>query len=452
MSRKIVVIGGVAAGMSAASRARRNDPDASIIVFQKENAVSYGSCGLPYYISDDIKDAETLIAISADEFRQKRNIDVRLNHEGISFNPREKTVEIRDLGTGMIHDYPYDKLIIATGARAAVPPIPGKDLKNVFVVRNLTDGQNIKSCIENDRPASAVVVGGGYIGLEMAEALSRQGLRVSVVEAQERVMLNMDPELSEKIESETEEKGCKVYTSNGVQAILGSDRVNSVRLMNGDEIAADMVILSIGVKPNVEFALTGGVRTGKTGAIEVNQKMETNVQSVYAAGDCAEVKNLVTNKMDYIPLGTTANKQGRVAGDNASGRFARFSGVAGTAVVKIFDLEVARTGITTAQALNLKMNPRSVIITGKSRAGYYPGKEDITLKLIFRGDNGRLLGAHMVGKEGVAKRIDVLATALQQKMTVMEISELDLSYAPPYAPVWDPILIAANQAAKSFEK
>ncbi|MGD9899756.1 MAG: FAD-dependent oxidoreductase, partial [Calditrichaceae bacterium] len=226
MSRKIVVIGGVAAGMSAASRARRNDPDASIIVFQKENAVSYGSCGLPYFISNDIKEAETLIAITADEFRQKRNIDVRLNQEGLSFNPREKTVEIRELKTGMITDYPYDKLIIATGARATVPPIPGKDLKNVFVVRNLTDGQNIKSYIGNEHPANAVIVGGGYIGLEMAEALSRQGLRVTVVEAQDRVMLNMDPELSDKIKTELEEKGCKVYTSNGVHAILGSDRVN----------------------------------------------------------------------------------------------------------------------------------------------------------------------------------------------------------------------------------
>ena len=447
INKKILIIGGVAAGMSAASRARRNDPDANIIVFEKSGDVSYGSCGLPYYISDNIKDAKALVAISAAEFREKRNIDVKLNGEGIRFNSRKRTVEIHNLESGEQEEYPYDKLIIATGARSIIPKLPGINLKNVFAVRTLQDGVAIKKMIKVNKPKHAVIVGGGYIGLEMAEALSVSGIKVAVVEQLDRLMANIDKDMSEFVEKELISHGCDLYKSNGLREIIGSGVVEKVRLMRGDEIKTDMVIMAVGVRPNVEFAQRSGVEIGKTGAIKTDSRMRTNIKDVYAAGDCAEVKNLVTGKNDYIPLGTTANKQGRVSGDNASGGQSQFKGVVGSSVVKVFDLEVARTGLTEEDAGKL-FQYKTVIVKGKSRAGYYPDSSEIVVKLIFQQTEGRLLGAQMIGREGVAQRINLFATALQEKINLNKLSELDLAYAPPFAPVWDVTLVAVNQALK----
>jgi len=444
---RIIIIGGVAAGMSAASRARRNDPQAEITVFEKSGDVSYGSCGLPYYISDSIKDANELVAISADEFRDKRNINVRLNCEGIRFDSRKKTVAVHNLKSGDEEEYRYDKLIIATGARSIIPKLPGINLRNVFAVRTLQDGVAIKKMIEINKPKHAVIVGGGYIGLEMAEALSKSGMKVAVVEQLDRFMANIDKDMSEFVEKELVSQGCDLYKSNGLREIIGSGVVEKVRLMRGDEIKTDMVIMAVGVRPNIEFAQRSGVEIGKTGAIQTDNRMRTNVRDVYAAGDCAEVKNLVTGKNDYIPLGTTANKQGRVAGDNISGGQSQFRGVVGSSVVKVFDLEVARTGVTEEDAEKL-FHPKTVLIKGKSRAGYYPNPSEIVVKLIFTPSDGRLLGAQMIGGEGVAQRINLFATALQEKIGLKKLSELDLAYAPPFAPVWDVILIAVNQALK----
>ncbi len=445
--KKIVIIGGVAAGMSAASRARRNDPQAEIIVFEKSGNVSYGSCGLPYYISDDIKDAEELIAISAEDFRQKRNIDVRLFCEGLYFDRRKKTVTVKNLKSGEEEEHSYDKLVIATGARAIVPDLPGIDLKNVFVIRTLQDGIALKEMIGARKPKSAVVVGGGYIGLEMAEALTVRGVKVAVVEQLNRLIANIDEDMSALVEKELIAHGCRLYKSNGLREISGAGVVEKVRLMRGDEISADLVIMAVGVRPNVEFARRSGIELGRTGAIKTDGRMRTNINDVYAAGDCAEAKNLITGKGDYIPLGTTANKQGRVAGDNASGGQAHFKGVVGTAAVKVFDLEAARTGLTgeTAQGL---FNAKSIVVNGKSRAGYYPNPSEITLKLHFTPQDGRILGAQMVGKEGVAQRINLFAAAIQEKINLKNLSQWDLAYAPPFAPVWDVILIAVNQALK----
>ena len=445
--KKIIIIGGVAAGMSAASRARRNDPQAEIIVFEKSGDVSYGSCGLPYYISDEIKDAEELVAISAEDFREKRRIDVRLYYEGIRFDRQKKTVTVKNIITGEQEDHSYDKLVIATGARAVVPKLPGIELKNVFVVRTLQDGVAIKEMIRTQQPKHAVVVGGGYIGLEMAEALTVSGVKVSVVEQLDRLAANIDKDMSDLVEKELTAHGCEVYKSNGLREISGPGVAEKVRLMRGDEIPADMVIMAVGVKPNVEFAVRSGVELGPTGAIKTDSRMRTNITDVYAAGDCAEVRNLVTGKSDYIPLGTTANKQGRTAGDNASGGSSHFKGVVGTAVVKIFDLEVARTGLTEDTAVKL-FNTKSITVKGKSRAGYYPNPSEITVKLHFMPQSGRLIGAQMIGKEGVAQRINLFAAAIQEKINLQKLSELDLAYAPPFAPVWDIILIAVNQALK----
>jgi NADPH-dependent 2,4-dienoyl-CoA reductase/sulfur reductase-like enzyme len=445
--KKIVIIGGVAAGMSAASRARRNDPQAEITVFEKSGDVSYGSCGLPYYISDDIKDAKKLVAISAEDFREKRNIDVRLWCEGLRFDRRKKLVEVRNLKTGEEDNYAYDKLVIATGAQAIVPNLPGKNLKNVFVVRTLQDGIAVKKIIKTHKPKNAVVVGGGYIGLEMAEALTVSGVKVSVVEQLDRLVANIDKDMSALVEKELIDHGCEIYKSNGLREISGAGVVEKVHLMRGDEIPADMVIMAVGVRPNIGFAKRSGVELGQTGAIKTDARMRTNINDVYAAGDCAEAKNLITGRGDYIPLGTTANKQGRVAGDNVSGGHSQFKGVVGTAVVKIFNLEVARTGLSEEAALKL-FNARSVVVKGKSRAGYYPNPAEITVKLHFIPGEGRLLGAQMIGREGAAQRINLFAAAIQEKINLQKLSEWDLAYAPPFAPVWDVVLITVNQALK----
>jgi NADPH-dependent 2,4-dienoyl-CoA reductase/sulfur reductase-like enzyme len=447
-NKKFLIIGGNAAGMSAASRIRRNDKSAEIIVLEKSNIVSYGACGLPYFISDDIKQETDLIARTLLEFKEKSNIDIHLQHEVYSLDPRKRSVSAQAINKGEHITYNYDKLLISTGAKAIIPDIPGTDLDNVFALKSMEDGVRIKSLVQNGKIRKAVIAGGGYIGLEMAEALHKQNIDVTIVEMQNRLMKNVDEDISQQIELELQSHDCDVIKNDGLQSLSGKQSVEEVHLHSGKSINADMVLFCVGIKPKVSFAKKSGLHLGKSGAIAINPRMQTNIPNVYAAGDCAEVKNLVSNKFEYIPLGTTANKQGRIAGDNMSGKISNFKGVTATAVVKVFDLEVARAGLTLVEAEAIKMNVKSISISSRSRAHYYPGHQPITVKLIFESASGRLLGGQIIGKEGAAKRIDVLATALHQKMTVGDISELDLSYAPPYAPVWDPILIAAQQAQK----
>ncbi len=445
---KIIIIGGNAAGMSAASKARRNDPQAEIIVFEKSGTVSYGACGLPYYISDDIKNADSLIAIPVDDFRHKRNIDVQLFHEAVSFNPRKKTAWIKNGKSGEFFEQSYDKLIISTGASAVVPKIPGGELNNVFVLRTLEDGIRIKSFIEKESPKQAAVIGGGYIGLEMAEALTKQGLQVHVLEAQEQALPYLDSDMAAKVAEVLQKKEVKLYLSSMVTGIDGNGNVEKIMLADGRVLAVDMVLLSVGIRPNIAFAQSGGVQIGRTGAIQVNDRMQTNLRHVFAAGDCAETRCLVNNKATWVPLGTTANKQGKTAGDNASGGHSKFKGITTTSAVKIFELEVASTGLNSVTAEKIGLPFAAVSIRSKTRAHYYPGQKDIYVKMIINKQDGRLLGAQILGEEGVAKRIDVLAAALYNKMTVQQIAEMDLSYSPPFAPVWDALLVAANQAMK----
>lgn len=449
---KIIIIGGNAAGMSAAARARRNDPKAQIIVYEKSGYVSYASCGLPYFIGNDLERPEDLLAVSLDELTQERNIDVRLRHEAVSFDPRKKLIKILDIEKQKTITQLYDRMIIASGASPIIPAVPGASLKNAFALRSLEDGIKIKSTIKSEKFRNAIIVGAGYIGLEMAEALKKQGMNVTVIEQRDQVLPYIDADMAALLEKELLSKSCQIIKSAGVKEALGEERVSGVRLMCDREIPADLLLWAVGVKPNVHFAESGGIQLGRTGAIQVSPRMQTNVFGVYACGDCAEVKNMVTNKSDYIPLATTANKQGRVAGDNAAGKFSQFQGVVGTSVVKVFDLEIARTGVTSDYAESVRIPFRSVVIKDSTRARYYPLKKEISVKLIFRMPDGRLLGGQIIGGDGAAKRIDVLATALQQKMTVADLAVLDVSYAPPFAPVWDPLLIAANQAVKLMRK
>ncbi|CUT05288.1 CoA-disulfide reductase [Candidatus Kryptobacter tengchongensis] len=453
MAERLVVIGGVAAGMSAASRARRLKPDMEIVVFEKSGFVSYGSCGLPYFVSDIIKSPENLVVYDAKFFKEKRNIDVFVHHEVLKIFPAKRSILVKNLENGREFEVNYDKLVIATGARAVKPNIKGIELKGIYTIRFLEDGIAIKNFIRGNSPKKALIIGAGYIGMEMAESLVSLGLDVTIVEQMPNILGNMDDEINEIVEQELARNGVKLLKSVSVNEFSGEDGyVKRAVLSNGQVIDVDLVIVGAGIKPNSEIAREAGVELGRSGAIAVNQKMETNVHGIYSAGDCAEAFHLVLNRPVYIPLGTTANKQGKVAGENAAGGNAIFKGIVGTAVFKVFELEVARTGISEKQAKSEGFDYVSTVIEHGSRAHYYPGGSKIRVKLIADKKTGRLLGAEMVGRDGVAKRIDVFATALHARLTVDEIGHLDLSYAPPFAPVWDPILIAANDLEKKIKK
>lgn len=453
MAGRLVVIGGVAAGMSAASRARRLRPDVEILVFEKSGFVSYGSCGLPYFVSNIVKDHEHLVVYDAKFFKEKRNIDVFLHHEALEIFPAKRTILVKNLENGNEFEVQYDKLIIATGARAVRPNIKGVDLKGIFTIRFLEDGIAIKNFIRENSPRKALIVGAGYIGMEMAEALVSLKLDVVMVEQMPNILGTMDDEINEVVETELQKNGVKLLKSTSVSEFIGSNGfVKKAVLNNGEIVEAELVIIGAGIKPNAEIAQRAGIELGRTGAIAVNQKMETNIPSIYSAGDCAEAFHLVLNRPVYIPLGTTANKQGKIAGENAVGGNAMFKGIVGTTVFKVFDLEVARTGISEKQSRDEGFDYVSTVIEHGSRAHYYPGGDKMRVKVIADKRTGKLLGAEMVGKEGVAKRIDVFATALHAKLEVSEIAQLDLSYAPPFAPVWDPVLIAVNDLEKKMKK
>ncbi|RLD15492.1 NADH oxidase [candidate division KSB1 bacterium] len=446
-----VVIGGNAAGMSAARRIRRNDAQAKVVVLEKTDTVSYGACGIPYYVADIIKNKSDLIALPLQKFLDD-GIDVRLQHEAVEIDVRKRTVAFRGQASDEIQKISYDRLILSLGARPVVPKLPGIELSGVFTVRSLNGAEKLKQELQSGKHKKAVIIGGGSIGLEMAEALRTYDVQVTIVELLPHVLPIMDFEMAELVEDELKQNGCQVKTGQEVVKILGASGVTGVALAGGEQIDASLVLVAVGVRPNAELAAKAGIQLGATGAIQVDGHMRTNVRHVYAAGDCAEVKNLVTNKNEFIPLGNTANKQGRIAGDNASGGHSFLNGVVGNTAVKVFGLDVARAGITEAYANRLKMPVKSVKIKSRTEAHYMPGSKPIHIKLVFDVNSGRLLGAQMAGGENVAKRMDILAAAIQQKMTVMDVAQLDLNYAPPFAPVWEPILIAANQAVKLVRK
>jgi len=448
--RRLVVIGGVAGGMSAAARAKRVNPDLEVIVLERDPHVSYGACGIPYFLAGLVPDSERLIVYTPEYFRRERGIDVRTNTEAVEIRPAERTVLARDRISGATEKIPYDRLVIATGAMPVRPDLPGVHLENIFALRSLNDGLRIHRALA-EHPRRAVILGAGYIGLEMAEALRMRGLTVTVLEALDHVLGPTEPEISRIVEQELAAHDVRLLLSTRAAGFEGDarGRVREVITESGERIAADLVLIGIGIRPNVRLAEEAGIALGPTGAIAVDERQQTSLMGVFAAGDCCQTTHLVTGRPTWIPLGPAANKQGRVAGENAAGGRATFAGVVGTAVVKAFDLEVARTGLSLQDALAAGFKAKKVSITASSRAGYYPGAHPITLTLIFDDATQRVLGAQMVGREGVAKRIDVFATALHARMTLEEMGHLDLSYAPPFAPVWDPILVAVNAARKA---
>lgn len=449
---RLVVVGGVAAGMSAASRARRVRPDIEIVVLEKGGDVSYGACSLPYYISGVVPERGDLVAYEADFFRRERSIDVRLHTEAVSLDPARRTVAIRSGGEMGALD--FDALVLATGAYPVRPPLPGMDTDGVLTLRTLADGDALKKRLEDGRVHDVAVVGGGYIGLEMAESFSELGLSVTVLELLPVVLPNYDEDMSSLVVRELADRGVALHTGvavEGFEAGESGGRVSYV-VAGGRRIPTDLVMVSVGVRPATALAESAGIELGATGAIKVDARQVTSVHSVLAAGDCCEARHVVTGKPVWIPLGTTANKQGKIAGENAVGGNARFGGVAGTNATKVFGLEVAQTGLSAGAAEREGYSFDSVRITARTRSHAYPGSERLTVKLVFERGSGRVIGAQMVGREGAAKRIDTVAAAIHAGMNVQDLAEIDMSYAPPFSPVWDPILVAAGQAVKRLRQ
>ena len=449
--QRLVVIGGVAAGMSAASSAKRLRPEMEVTVLEKDEYISYGACSLPYYISDEIKDIKSLLALTPESAEKERGIRVNTRHEALSVDKNTKEVVAKDLQNEKEARFPYDKLVLATGGLPIVPELPGVDLKNIFTIRTLDDGLAIKGYADEEQPERAVIVGGGYIGMEMSESLRKRGMKVTVLEKMDRVLGTMDEEITGVVERKLADEGVELQKETSVEGFEGEEGVARRVITDRGSFDADLVLLAVGVRPNTELAQGAGVELGARGAIAVDEYLRTNVPEIFAAGDCAETLHLVTCKKVYIPLGTTANKQGRIAGENAAGLNSVFEGVVGSAVTKVFDLEVARTGLTTLEADKEGYDHFSSTIRGWSRSRAYPAGKPVTVTYVVERGSGRLLGAQMVGEEGVAHRIDTLAAALYSGMTVDEVARLDLAYAPPFASVWDPILIAANVALKKLK-
>ena len=456
MTERLVVIGGDAAGMSAAAgaRRRRSTDQLDIVAFERGRHTSYSACGIPYFVGDVVHNADSLVARSPEEHRAK-GIDVRMRHEVIDIDTASKSVIVRDLDarvdepTELVE--PYDQLVIATGATPYRPALPGLDAAGVYGVQTLDDGIRLRSLVDEQKPKHVVIVGSGYIGIEMAEALLRRDLVVTVICPQPAPMSSLDPDMGALIADAMRGLGIGLHLGEPVVSFdVEHGHVVAAHTAD-DRFPADFVVLGTGARPNVALAEAAGIEIGPTGGIVTDDHQRTSADGVFAAGDCVETRHLVTGAPVAIALGTHANKQGRVVGINATGGDAVFPGVVGTAVTQLCELEVARTGLDEHEAAQAGLDAFPTVIDGTSRAGYYPDPAPLRVKLVTERGTGRLLGGQIVGREGAAKRIDVLATCIWNRMTVEEIISLDLGYAPPLSPVWDPVLVAARVAAATVE-
>ena len=454
MPERLVVIGGDAAGMAAASQARRrrDADDLAIVAFERGHYTSYSACGVPYLVSRLVKSEDELIARTPEVFRRDFSIDARTRSEVTEVDLGRRQVRVRDLEAGREYAEPFDSLVIGTGSVPMRPKVPGIDADGVYGVQTLDDGVALRAELDSGRVDRVVVVGGGYIGLEIAEAAVISGRRVTVVDLAKTPVGTFDPDIGSFIADAVRGLGIELVLGEAVTAVESTGgRVSAVHTAAGRELPADLVVLGLGVRPNVALAEAAGVPLGESGGIAVDQRMRTAVEGVWAAGDCVESRHRLSGRRVVVALGTHANKQGRVAGINLGGGYATFPGVIGTAVTKICDLEVARTGLSEREAREAGFEFLTAYVDSTTRAGYFPGARPIRVKMTAERRSGRLLGAQIVGREGAAKRIDVLAACIWNAMTVEEVLGLDLSYAPPFAPVWDPVLIAARKSWEAVE-
>lgn len=448
---RLVVIGGVAAGTKAASRARRVDPEMEITVYQEEPEPSISECGLPYFLGGVVDDRTQLVARTPEEFAES-GIEVRVCHRVERLDADSRKLSVRDLRGDEVFEDSYDRLLVATGARAVRPPIPGADLGGVFELRFLTDADEVRRYIGERSPQKAAVVGGGYIGLEVAENLCRLGMEVALIEGEDRVALAYGDEVAKRVEEHLVENGVRVLTGARVEEFVGEERVRGVRF-GKREIEADLVVLGVGVEPCVDLAAEAGAEIGTSGAIVVDRHMKTSLPDVWAAGDCVETTNLVSGEPVWLPLGDTANQMGRVAGTNAAtgGETLEFPGVLGTGIFKVFDLGVGKTGLSEREAEAVGFEVIEAAVETMDRASYYPGAAKVLLKLVADGRTGRLIGAEAAGF-GAAKLTDICATAIWGRLSYPDLVNLDLAYAPPYGPALSPVIQAATVLAGKFER
>jgi len=440
-TNKVLIVGGVAGGASAAARLRRLDENADIILFERGEYISFANCGLPYYIGGEITQKSALTLQTPKSFHDRFHVDVRVQNEVISIDRKAKTVEVKDHKTGEIYWESYDKLILSPGAEPVKPNITGVDNEKVFTLRNIPDTYRIKDYIEQNHPKSAVVVGGGYIGIEMAENLHKTGLEVTIVEFADHVIAPLDYDMAADVHNHIRQKGVKLILNDGVTAIQENGTALKVHL-DKKEIDTDMVVLSVGVRPENTLAKEAGLAINKRGAIIVDAHMVTSDENIYAVGDAVEIVDFITGEQGYIPLAGPANKQGRIAADHICGMESAYHGTQGTGILKCFDLTVATTGINERRAQELRLDYEKSFTYSASHASYYPGATNMSIKLLFKKGSGRILGAQIVGYDGVDKRLDVLATAIRAELTVFDLTELELAYAPPFSSAKDPVNMA----------
>ena len=435
---KTVIVGGVAGGASAAARLRRLDEQAEIVLLERGAYISFANCGLPYYIGGDIPEQSDLMLQTPESFFRRFRVDVRTGSEVTAVDPSGKTVTIRRSDTGECYTEAYDRLILSPGASPLLPPIPGVHHSRVFTLRTIPDAVKIKEFIRKETPASALIVGGGYIGIEMAENLHQAGLQVTIAERSDHVIGPLDFDMACEVHGHLRKQGIHLLLRHAVEAIEETNKGLSVRL-SGTAVQADMVVLSVGVQPDSTLAKAAGLTLNSRGAIVVDSHMRTSDPDIYAVGDAVEVSHLVTGQKTNIPLAGPANKQGRIAADTIAGIPSRYTATQGSSILKVFDLTVATTGINEQTAKALELPFEKVYVAPSSHATYYPGAYPLAVKAIFEKETGKLLGAQLIGREGVDKRADVLATAIRAGMTAADLTELELCYAPPYGSAKDPV-------------
>ncbi|MCA9412874.1 MAG: FAD-dependent oxidoreductase [Candidatus Omnitrophica bacterium] len=449
----IVIIGGVAGGASAATRARRCNENARILLYEKDEHVSFANCGLPYYIGEEIQDREKLLVGKESLFRDRFNIEVFSRHQVISIDRESKTVEVRNLETGVIHTEPYDKVILSPGASPFLPPLDGTDSRNVFSLRNLNDADRIKEYIETEGVKNAVMVGAGFIGLEMVEQLHEIGIGVSLVELADQVLGPLDSEVAAFVEEDLQNHGVHLYLNDSIDSLLVEEgKVGSVRLKTGAEIKTDLVLFGIGVRPTTQLAQDAGLEIGPMGGIRVDEYMRTSDPDIYAVGDAVEYPHGLLDHPMRVALGGPANRAGRIAGEHAvTGKSHPFTPVLGTAIVRVFGKTAGMTGLSEKVAAKEGIPHRSIYVAAGDHAGYYPGAEEMVLKLTYDPESAKVLGAQIVGGNGVDKRIDVIATNLHYGGTVHDLAGLDLAYAPPFGSAKDPVHLAGFVAQNDLD-
>ncbi|NFO86752.1 CoA-disulfide reductase [Clostridium botulinum] len=440
---RVVIVGGIAAGTSAAAKLRRVNPDAKIIIYEKSDIVSFGACGLPYFVGNFFEDSQNMIARTPEEFI-KSGVDVKTNHEVVNIDFNNKLFTVKNLKTGSQFNDKYDKLMIATGARSIIPPIKNVNLKNVYTLKSMDDGKILKQLLREKSNKSIAIVGAGFIGLEAVEGAKSHEKEVSVFQLEDRILKDVfDKEITDVLEKELRDKGVNLYLQETVTELIGDDKVTKI-CTNKREINVDIVIISTGVKPNTEFIKDSGIDMLSNGAIIVDEYGKTSIEDVYSAGDCATINQILTNEKSYVPLATGANKLGRIVGENLGGANLPFQGSLSSSCIKVLEIEAGRTGITEEKAKQMGLDYKTKFITDMNQTSYYPGQSKIYVKLIYEANSKRILGGQVAGYKDAVQRVNVIAACIFGKLTTKELGMLDLCYSPPFSRTWDVLNVVGN--------